>query len=66
MNEKEDKTNIDSMPLKPAEAESMKTPGRQTPHLMSTSDPYLGSATQDSKSKFRKSQHTTSMEWVSF
>lgn len=60
MDEKEEKPKIDFMHLKPAEAESVNTPGRHTPQLMATSDPYLGSSTQDSKS--RKSQHKTSME----
>ncbi|KAL8154838.1 hypothetical protein AgCh_000258 [Apium graveolens] len=63
MDEKEEYPNIDFMHLKPAEAGSMNTPGRQTPQLMAKSDPSLGSSTQDSKSNYRKSQKTTSMEY---
>lgn len=60
--EKEEYPKIDLMHLKPAEAGSMNNPGRQTPQLMATSDPYLGSSTQDTKSNSRKSQQTSSME----
>lgn len=62
MNEKEEYPYIDLMHLKPVEAGSTNTPGRQTPQLMAKSDPYLGSSTQDSKSNSRKSQNATSVE----
>ncbi|KAK1400934.1 putative LOV domain-containing protein [Heracleum sosnowskyi] len=61
LEEKKEMPNIDFMHLKPAEAGSMHTPGRQTPQLMATSDPDLGTSTEDPKS--RKSQHTASMEY---
>lgn len=60
--DEKDYPNIDFTHLKPSEVESLHAPNRQTPRVMSTSDPYLRNSTQDSKSKFRKSQHAASME----
>ncbi|WOH14780.1 hypothetical protein DCAR_0934303 [Daucus carota subsp. sativus] len=60
--DEKDYPNIDFTHLKPSEVESLHAPNRQTPRVMSTSDPYLRNSTQDSKSKFRKSQHAASMD----